>query len=493
MSALQRQEFHSFEAAGQHFLYLVPSAAVFALDECSLAVLDELRGGACDADAVVRTLGSRFDEQEIVGTIAELRRVRAIAETASLAPMPKIVPLKPVPLQTLVVNVTNQCNLACTYCYEYGEDKIVDTENGKQSKFMSEETARESVEFMLRESRESPTAHMTFFGGETLLNFPVLKSTIAYARRRAAEVGKEVDFSLTTNATLLRPDVIEFLAENRVGVTISIDGPEEMQDKFRVFKNGKGSYDVAAPKIKALLARHRTRPVGARVTLTRQTLDIRRVYRHLTDDMGFWEVGFAPVTTAPNRDYAIKDEGFDDLLAQFRALAEEYRDAALENRHHGFSNIRETLQEIHQGHAKAYPCGAGIGLMGVSTDGDVALCHRFAGSDDHRLGDVRSGVSWNRQQAFLDTHHIAEKTDCRRCWARPICAGGCYHEANTRYGSTNQPNLHYCEWIRGWTHTCLEIYGEIAVKNPAFLEQFDEETGLKPGPSGEGNGFTAVV
>ena len=127
--------------------------------------------------------------------------------------MPKILPLKPVPLQTLVVNVTNQCNLACTYCYEYGEDKIVDTENGKQPKFMSEETARASVDFMLRESRDNPTAHMTFFGGETLMNFPVLKSTMAYARRRAAEVGKQVDFSLTTNATLLRPDIIEFLAD----------------------------------------------------------------------------------------------------------------------------------------------------------------------------------------------------------------------------------------------------------------------------------------
>ena len=128
--------------------------------------------------------------------------------------------------------------------------------------------------------------------------------------------------------------------------------------------------------------------------------------------------------------------------------------------------MRETLQELHQGHAKAYPCGAGIGLMGVATDGDVALCHRFAGSDAHQFGDVRGGVSWERQQAFLDSHHIAEKTDCRTCWARPICAGGCYHEANTRYGSTERPNLHYCEWIRGWTHTCLEIYGEIAVKNP---------------------------
>jgi uncharacterized protein len=475
MSALARREAHAFEAAGQRFLYLVPSAAVFAVDECSQAVLERLDSTTRDEDSLIDELSSRFAPDEVIGTIAELRRVRAIGESTTPAKAPKIVPLTPVPLQTLVVNVTNQCNLACTYCYEYGEDKIVDTDNGRQPKFMSEQTARESVEFMLRESKHSPTAHMTFFGGETLMNFPVLQSTVAYARRRAAEVGKQVDFSLTTNATLLRPDVIDFLADNRIGVTISIDGPEDLQDKFRVFKNGMGSYDVAAPKIKALLARHRTRPIGARVTLTRQTLDVGRIYRHLFDELGFWEVGFAPVTTSAKRAYAISDEGFDALLAQFKALALEYRDAALENRHHGFSNVRETLQELHQGHAKAYPCGAGIGLMGVATDGDVALCHRFAGSDSHRLGNVREGISWEQQQAFLDTHHIAEKTDCRTCWARPICAGGCYHEANTRYGSTTTPNLHYCEWIRGWTHLCLEIYGDIAVKNPAFLAQFDEE------------------
>jgi uncharacterized protein len=307
------------------------------------------------------------------------------------------------------------------------------------------------------------------------MNFPVLKATIAYARRRAAEAGKDIDFSLTTNATLLRPEIIEFLADERVGVTISIDGPQDLQDQFRVFNNGAGSYAMAAPKIKALLARHRSRPIGARVTLTRQTLDVRRIYQHLTEELGFWEVGFAPVTTAPGRDYAIADGGFDHLLAQFRALAADYLAAALSNRHHGFSNVRETLQEIHHGHAKAYPCGAGLGLMGVSTDGRVALCHRFAGSDDHGFGTLQDGVSWEKQQAFLDSHHVNHKTDCQTCWARPICAGGCYHEAHTRYGSTNRPNLHYCEWIRGWTHTCLEIYGELAERNPAFLRQFDEE------------------
>jgi uncharacterized protein len=296
------REFHSFEAAGRRFLYLVPSAAVFALDDCSSAILDSLSSGPRAADDIARELSSKFDAVEVSDTILELERVRALANTTTPSqPVPKIFPLKPVPLQTLVVNVTNQCNLACTYCYEYGEDKIVDTENGKQPKFMSEETARESVEFALRESRDNTHAHITFFGGETLMNFPVLKSTIAYARRRAAEVGKDIDFSLTTNATLLRPDVIEFLADERVGVTISIDGPEDMQDKFRVFNNGAGSYAIAAPKIKALLARHRSRPIGARVTLTRQTLDVRKIYRHLTEELGFWEVGFArgAITRSP--------------------------------------------------------------------------------------------------------------------------------------------------------------------------------------------------
>jgi uncharacterized protein len=475
MSALSLREAHSFAAAGQDFLYLVPSAAVFALDDCSTAVLELLRQGEANADRIVQSLSARFDEATIADTIDELRRVRAIGDSSASVPRPKILPLTPVPLQTLVVNVTNQCNLSCAYCYEYGEDKIVETENGVQPKFMSEETARASVDFMLREARDNPTAHMTFFGGETLMNFPVLKSTIEYARQRAADAGKQVDFSLTTNATLLRPEIIEYLADNRVGVTISIDGPEDLQNKFRVFKTGLGSYDIAAPKIKALLERHRSRPIGARVTLTRQTLDIARIYRHLTDDLGFWEVGFAPVTTSQQRDYAIGESGFDELLAQFRVLAMEYKQAALENRHHGFSNVRETLQEIHHGHAKAYPCGAGLGLMGVSTDGEVALCHRFAGSDAHNLGNVHGGVSWDAQRAFLETHHVNEKTDCRTCWARPICAGGCYHEAHTRYGTTAQPNLHYCEWIRGWTHTCLEIYGEIAVHNPAFFRQFDDD------------------
>lgn len=476
MRNLALAEFHPFEAAGRRFVYLVPSAGVFALDEQAAAVIDALGSGPREEHDLVDGLRDRFPAEEIALTIDELVRIRAVGERqAPKAPAPRIIPLMPFPLTTMVLNVTNQCNLSCTYCYEYGEDKIVDTANGRQPKFMSEETARQSVEFMLRESGSQRVAHLTFFGGETLMNFPVLQKTIAYARRRAIELGKDVDFSLTTNATLLRPDIIEFLAENEVGVTISIDGPKSVQDKFRVFHNGAGSYDVIAPKIKELLRRHRSRPIGARVTLTSPNLNVKEIFRHLTDEVGFWEVGFAPVTTAAARAYAIDGEGFDQVLDQFRDLAFEFLEHAVQNRHHGFSNIKDTIEEIHKGVSKAYPCGAGLGLMGVSTDGDVALCHRFAGSGAHKLGTVSEGVDRSKQREYLEQHHIDAKTDCHTCWARPLCSGGCYHEAYTRYGETTRPNLHYCEWIRGWTDTCLQVYGALAERNPAYLTRFDGE------------------
>lgn len=477
MTVWTAREHHRFEAAGQRFVYLVPSAAIFALDAASDAVLRTVAEGPRTFDE----LHAAVPEIDLDATLGDLLRVQAIGESAAPAmPTPKVIPLAPFPLTTLVLNVTNQCNLSCTYCYEYGEDKIVDTENGRQPKFMSEETARQSVDFMLRESGANKVAHVTFFGGETLLNFPVLVKTVAYARRRGAELGKEVDFSLTTNATLLRPEIIEFLAEQRIGVTISIDGPQEVQDKFRVFHNGAGSYDVVAPKIKELLKRHRSRPIGARVTLTSANLDVKSIFRHLTEEMGFWEVGFAPVTTSPSRGHAISDGGYDRMLGQFRDLALEFLEASVDNRHHGFSNVKETLEELHKGVSKAYPCGAGLGLLGVATDGHVALCHRFAGSETHGVGTVRDGIDRHAQHAFLEKHHIANKTDCHSCWARPLCAGGCYHEAHTRYGDTGAPNLHYCEWIRGWTDVCLRVYGELSVRNPAFLAQFDEIPGDQP-------------
>ncbi len=478
----RRGEYHRFAGDGAPYIYLVPSAAVFRLDDTSVAVLDALEAQDYEPADLALTLAPRFPLPEVKATVEELIRVRAIKafeKRATPAPVSDAAmstpvtapPRKRVPLTTLVVNVTSKCNLSCTYCYEYGDDRL--SEASTKPRFMDETTARQSVDFMFAESGEQKVVHLTFFGGETLLNFKVLKSTLAYARERGAQLGKAVDVSLTTNGTLLRPEIIDWLVENDVGVTVSMDGAKEQQDTFRLFSNGQGSYNTVAPNVRELLARKPRRPVGARVTLTKQNLDVVSIYRHLAEDLGFFEVGFAPVTTSWQRDYAIQDEGFFAMLEQFKLLAAEYLQYALEGRRHRFSNVRDTLEEIHKGLSKSHPCGAGMGLMGVATDGDVALCHRFAGSDSHKLGTVTGGVDYAAQEAYLARHHIENKTDCSTCWARPLCAGGCYHEAHTRYGDTQHANLHYCEWIRSWTNTCLEVYATIAERRPEFLQQFD--------------------
>jgi uncharacterized protein len=471
---LALRDFHAFEAYGARFLYMVPSAGIFRVDSCGGAILDALTAGPHAQDTLVDELSDRFAVDELLETLEELTEIRAIGDPdAPKDEAPNDLPPPDFPLNTMVLNVTNKCNLACTYCYEYGEDKIVDTQYGKQPKFMSDETAEESIEFLLEQSRAQPSAHCTFFGGETLLNFPVLQKTVAYARRRAEEEGKRITFSLTTNATLLQPEIIRWLADNDIGVTISIDGPKPVQDGLRVFHNGRGTYDVVLPKIKELLATHRSRPIGARVTLTQKHLNVLEIYRHLTEEIGFFEVGLAPVTTAEHRDYAITPESKNRMLEQFEELAQEWLEHALLDEHHGFTNVTDTIEEIHKGVSKAYGCGAGLGLMGVATDGEVSLCHRFAGSEEHTIGSVTGGIDREKQETFLVDHHIAEKTDCHRCWARPICSGGCYHEAHVQYGNSAHANLHYCTWVRSWTHTCLEIYGALAEKNPKFLARFD--------------------
>ncbi|WP_296594851.1 SPASM domain-containing protein, partial [Phenylobacterium sp.] len=249
-------------------------------------------------------------------------------------------------------------------------------------------------------------------------------------------------------------------------------------DLRRVDKRGRGTYRIIEPKLRKLISRHNTRAITARVTLTDGVTDVVRIYRHLKDDLGFDEVGFAPVTSNGDQAYAIDDAAMDGVLAEFHQLADEWLEYALRGQRHGFSNVSETIGELIQGVNKSHPCGAGLGLLGVSPSGDLSPCHRFTDADTHTLGHVSTGVDSGKREDFLARGHVSAKYECQTCWARPLCAGGCHHEAFVRYGDTGHANLHYCDWIRQWTDTCLRIYGAVSAQNPQFLERFAERKAL---------------
>jgi uncharacterized protein len=468
----RRGEFHLFEAAGQRFVYSVPGGGIFSPEPAAVDALDLIGDELATASEIgERLLARGYDKRTIEEAFAELYQTRLIVDQSGFTDPPQE-PVENFPLQSLVMNLTNQCNLSCTYCYEFGQDKIA-TPDGKP-KFMDHDVARASVDHLFESAQGRRAVHITFFGGETLMNFPLLKWVVDYARSVAAEKKIFIDFSLTTNGTLLTPEIIEFLAVNEIGVTVSIDGPKEMNDALRIYSNGKGSYDVMAPKVKALIVKHRSRPIAARVTLTDRVTDVKAIFKHLREEFGFAEVGFAPVTAAPDRLYTIGNNNMDRILAQFRELAFEYRDAAVEGRAHGFSNVSDTLAELHAGINKSHPCGAGLGLVGVGPGGDIAPCHRFVDSDAHKLGNVlEGGLDRIKQQEFLRKGHVNAKYECQTCFARPLCAGGCHHESFVRFGDIGNANTHFCDWIREWTDLCLQIYGEIATRNPEFLSYFE--------------------
>ena len=463
-----RGEMHEFSADGQDFIYLVTAGAIFALDDTARSVLTHLKkepmGHGDLVTALIEQGQSREDAEDL---IRELLLARGIVTDRSVS-LPDLVPTD-FPLQALVLNITSQCNLACTYCYEFGSDKIA-THQGKP-RSMSLATAKDSVDFLFTQSAQRKAVHITFFGGETLMNFRLLRDVVVYAEDQGTQKGKQVTFSLTTNATLLTDEIIDFLADHRVGVTVSMDGPPDLQNKHRVFKNGKGSYEVIEPRLRKLLARHKTRAITARVTLTDGVTDVVRIYKHLKDEIGFHEIGFAPVTSSGIQDHSITDTDMTSILTEFHALADEWLAYALRGEMHGFSNVSETMGELRKGVNKSHPCGAGLGLLGVSPSGDLSPCHRFTDSDSHSLGNIQDGIDVEKRRDFLTRRHVGTKYDCQTCWSRPLFAEGRHPEAFARYADTGPPHLPSCNWILELSDTCLKIYGILAIHNPDSLER----------------------
>ncbi|HTT42337.1 MAG TPA: quinohemoprotein amine dehydrogenase maturation protein [Steroidobacteraceae bacterium] len=463
MLQLNRSNGHVVRVEDRALLFHVPTSALFELDELGRAVIEAAERTPPGASPPPQ-LAARFGAAAVEACIAELTRLEVLqSPAAARAVNPAPPDIAAYPLSTIVLNVNTGCNLGCTYCYK--EDLAVPARGER----MSFEVAARSVDLLLKQAQERARVGIVFFGGEPLTNMPLIRQVVEYAQPRAAALGKSVDFSLTTNATLLDEERIAFFDAHRFGISVSIDGPRAVHDRNRRTVGGRGTYEVVARKVRLLLERYRSRPVGARVTLTAGTTEVEAIHAHLRGEFGFHEVGYAPVTAGGSAGHALSEAELSEIYAAFERMGMAYLAAALRGASTGFANLHQLMTDLHEGRRKSLPCGAGVGLLAVDRRGGLNLCHRFTGSQLPTFGDVEGGIAGERLGEFLRRAAERDGTHCATCRIRNLCAGGCYHESWVRYGDPHHRTYHYCDLLRRWVDFGIRIYSEIIARNPRFL------------------------
>jgi uncharacterized protein len=461
---LLRHNLHRVAVGGRELLFHVPTTSLFELDPLAREALALLDAGPQPLAALQAQLAARHGAGAVAEVVEELVACEVLRD-ASAAP-PAWAARRRVttfPLTTVVLNVATGCNLACGYCFK---EDLTSVANSRTMDFA---TAQAAIELLLRESPGRERYNVVFFGGEPLTQLPLLERVVAWGEERFAAAGARVDFSLTTNATLVTARIADWLDAHHVGVAVSIDGPRRVHDRHRTTRGGSGSYGAVAAKVRLLRERYRARPLGARVTLARGTTEVGEIFAHLTRELGFDEVGFAPVTAGDDARFNLSEPELGAVFAEFRALGDALVADALRGERLGFSNLLQLLTDLYYGTSKSLPCGAGYSMVAIDHAGAVNLCHRFTGSALGTFGDVASGLARPELAAFLERRLDRSGVDCASCRIRNLCSGGCYHESYARYGDPIRPTLHYCERMRAWIDFGIAAYARILAARPEWF------------------------
>ncbi|TWH58901.1 uncharacterized protein DesLBE_3259 [Desulfitobacterium sp. LBE] len=375
--------------------------------------------------------------------------------------------MEPIPITYMYLFLTQSCNLRCIYCYGDGG-------NYGTGGSMDISTARQAVDWLIGKAGKMKKIYLGFFGGEPFINFPLMKATVAYASRKAQEAHKEVEFFVTTNATLLDEEKIAFIQEHQLSVQISFDGPKEIQDAQRPYANGQGSYDSIVPKIKKLLAL--APKVSGHAVLWGDT-DPQLVKATL-QDLGLTSLSLSPASHSLFPAESEKKQGIRKTQRQLRTLEQEAKDWS----HHIRSRDQDTLRSLkasnegygvysgilallHHRH-KYHFCGVGRKMVGISVTGDIYPCHRFVGNEAYKLGHV-SEEAFNRADYLQSS--LYSQANCVSCFARYYCAGGCLHDHLSSSGSPDVPAEEICRLRRRELELAAVIAANLSSDDQAFL------------------------
>lgn len=435
---------HLIEFGGKFAALDVETGSVHVIDREAYRVLTFKNAGKTNKQ-IIEDLGG--EAEDILKEIDEL--VEAGLLYSERPPAYDDLEFGSTVVKALCLLVAQDCNLRCPYCFaDRGEYH-------KERALMSIETAKAAMDFLVKNSGNRRNLEVDFFGGEPLINFDVVKQTVAYGRQLEKEHDKNIRFTMTTNAYHVTDEIADFLNKEMKNIVISMDGRKEVHDSMRKNAAGEATYDRVLANAHKIVDGRGGGEYYIRGTYTGQNLNFSEDVLAIVD-AGFDQISLEPVVTG-KEEYAIRREDIPEIKHEYEILAREYLKRKDEGKGFNFFHFMIDLNSGPCIKKRLRGCGAGSEYLAVAADGSLYPCHQFAGVDDFYMGDVFGGIlNENIKQQFVDTH-IFTKKGCDDCWAKYYCSGGCAANAYLVEGDLHTPYKLGCETEKKRIETAIAI------------------------------------
>lgn len=441
---------HQYKLGGFNIIVDANSASVHLVDDLAYDVIGLIETEK--PDAIVRTMLEKYADvpgiteaeiREVIGDAEELKEEGKLFspdlyEDAGALRMPDE---GDGAVKALCLHISHACNLTCDYCFAsqgnyHGERALMSFEVGKRA-----------IDFLIEHSGARNHLEVDFFGGEPLLNWDTVKQIVAYARGEEKKHGKLFRFTLTTNGVQLDEEVMEFANREMHNVVLSLDGRKEVHDRLRKTVSGKGSYDLIVPKFQEFVHRRGDLEYYVRGTFTHYNTDFTQDIFHMAD-LGFSKLSMEPVVCAPGDPYALTEEDLPTLFRQYEILAEEMLRREREGRGFVFYHYMLDLMGGPCIYKRIAGCGSGTEYLAVTPWGELYPCHQFVGDAAYSMGNLWDGITNQKLRKTFQSCNAYTRPECRKCWARLFCSGGCAANAYHATGSITGTYEYGCELFR---------------------------------------------
>ena len=436
---------HAYKLNGCNIVLDVYSGAVHLVDEIAYDVITKLDAGV-ERETIVAEVSAAYGVQpdevrDILADVDELTAAGKLFTEDIYADKAFDYKNRSTVVKALCLHVAHTCNLTCNYCFA-AQGKF----HGDRA-LMSFEVGKRALDFLIENSGSRVNLEVDFFGGEPLMNWDVVKQLVAYGRSREKECNKNFRFTLPTNGVLIDADVIEFANKEMHNVVLSLDGRPEIHDKLRRTVNNKGSYDLIVPKFQKLVQSRGGKGYYMRGTFTHDNVDFTNDIFHMAD-LGFDQLSMEPVVCAPDEPWALTEEDLPKVKEQYEILAKEMLRREREGKGFTFYHYMIDLTGGPCIYKRISGCGSGTEYMPVTPWGDLYPCHQFVGDEKYLLGNVFDGVTNTDLRDEFKLCNAYARPDCKDCWARLYCSGGCAANAYHATGSIRGIYEYGCELFR---------------------------------------------